>query len=224
MLNRLLTIALLLVCGCSNAPAELTAPDKVEAGRLAVIQSGEPASWAIYPQSYRDSYYIADNGQTLIFASPIKGVVTIIAATPGATHGDPIVISEHTLYNGEGGEPEPNPEPDKDNDTLEAIIANANVEGATASDYAALANSFAAAVQAIANNNATTPAGARETFRAVWLREAARTNAAAIDIFSPLLTAISNKVDNTSLQTVKRDYTAIINALRAKGRVGNARQ
>lgn len=223
MLNRLLVIALLLVCGCSNAPAELTAPDKVEAGRLAVIQSSEPASWAIYPQSYRDSYYIADNGQTLIFASPIKGVVTIIAATPGATHGDPIIISEHTLYNGEG-EPEPKPEPDKGNDSLEAIIANANVDGATAADYAALANSFAAAVQAIANNSVTTPAGARETFRAVWLREAARTNTAAIDTFSPLLTAISNKVDNTSLQTVKRDYTAIVNALRAKGRVGNARQ
>ena len=223
MLNRIAVIALLLVCGCNNAPAELTAPDKVEAGRLAVIQSSESASWAIYPQSYRDSYYIADNGQTLIFASPVKGVVTIIAATPGATHGEPIVISEHTLYNGDG-EPEPKPEPDKDSDSLEAIIDNANVDGATAADYAALANSFTAAVQAIANNSVTTPAGARETFRAVWLREAARTNAAAIDTFSPLLTVISNKVDNASLQTVKRDYTAIINALRAKGRVGNARQ
>ena len=90
-------IALLLMATVCRAA--ITAPESVEAGQLAVCKSDTAATWAIYPQSYRGSYYVADGGSTCIFASPAKGVVTIIAAS--VDDSGSVVINEHTLYNGD---------------------------------------------------------------------------------------------------------------------------
>ena len=45
---------------------------------------------------------------------------------------------------------------------------------------------------------------------------AAKTNPAAIGNFSGLLDALSAKIDNTNLQTIRKDYSDIVTALRAK--------
>lgn len=200
--------------------AAITAPDAVEAGSLAVCKSDTAATWAIYPQSYRGSYYVADGGSTCIFASPAKGVVTIMAAS--VDDNGAVVIDEHTLYNGEAApapdkvDPAPSPAPE----TLESVIETADVQ-ATAADLNALSNAFATVIQSIDNGAIKTPAGARETFRAVWLRTAAMTNPAAIDTLQPLLDKLSAMVDNSDLQTIRRDYAAVVAALRKRAGCSN---
>ena len=211
--NRLLMCAAAVLLVCNGVQAAITAPDSVEAGRLAVCRSTAPATWAVYPQTYCNSYYVADNGCTCVFASPVKGVVTLMAATVNADGG--VDITEHALYNGEAA-PDDSDSTDKRNpDTIEGVIMAADVK-ATAADITALANAFTIVTQSIDNGAITTPAGARETFRAVWLREAAKTNPEAIDALSGLIDKISGKVDNTSLTTIKRDYLAAADALTKK--------
>ena len=210
--NRLLlTLAVLLAC--NGLQAAITAPDTVETGRLAVCRSTTPATWAVYPQTYCNCYYITDDGRTCIFASPTKGVVTIMAATVNDDGG--VDMAEHTLYNGEAAPDDADNADRRKPDTIEGVIAAADVK-ATAAELTALANAFTIVTQSIDNGAITTPAGARETFRAVWLREAAKTNPEAIDTLSVLIDAISGKVDNTSLTTIKRDYLAAANALTKK--------
>ena len=223
----LLTLAVLLVC--NGVQAAITAPDAVEAGQLAVCKSDTTATWTVYPQSYRGSYYVADGGSTCIFASPSKGVVTIIAAS--VDDSGSVVIDEHTLYNGEPAptpdnvDPAPSPTPTPE--TLQSVIETSDVQ-ATAADLNALSNAFATVIQSINNGAIRTPAGARETFRAVWLRQAAVANPAAIDNLAPLIDKLSVMIDNSDLQTIRRDYTAIVAALRKRagcssGRCNNGR-
>ena len=211
----LLTLAVLLVC--NGVQAAITAPDSIEAGSLAVCKSDIAATWTVYPQSYRGSYYVADGGSTCIFASPTKGIVTIIAAS--VDDSGSVVIDEHTLYNGEPvpapDKVDPTPSPEPESETIDSIIASDSSQ-ATAADLNALSNAFATVVQSINNGAVRTPAGARETFRAVWLRQAALTNPAAIDNLQPLLDKLSAMIDNSDLQTIRRDYTAIVAALRKR--------
>ena len=218
----LLTLAVLLAC--NGLQAAITAPDAVEAGQLAVCKSDAPATWTVYPQEYRGSYYVADGGCTCIFASPSKGVVTIIAAS--VDDSGSVVIDEHTLYNGEAAPAPDNVDPAPDvepvQDTLESVIASDNSQ-ATAADLNALSNAFATVIQSIDNGAVRTPAGARETFRAVWLRQAAATNPAAIDALAPLIGKLSDMIDNSDLQAIRRDYTAIVAALRKRAGCANGR-
>lgn len=213
MSNTRLILTLAVLLACNGVQAAITAPDTVEAGRLAVCRSTAPATWAIYPQTYCNCYYVTDDGRSCIFASPKKGVVTIMAATVNA---DGLIdMSEHTLYN---GEPVPDDTDDTERrnpDTIEGVIAAADVK-ATAAELTALANAFTIVTQSIDNGAITTPAGARETFRAVWLREAAKINPEAIDALSGLITAISGKIDNTDMTTIKRGYLAAAAALTKK--------
>ena len=221
-------IALILMATVCRA--DITAPDAVEAGQLAVCKSDKPATWVIYPQSYRGSYYVADGGSTCIIASPVKGVITVMAASVDDNGG--VDITEHTLYNGEPApapdKTDPTPDVEPVQETLESAIETSDVQAAAA-DLNALSNAFATVIQSIDNGAVKTPAGARETFRAVWLRQAALTNPAAIDNLQPLLDKLSAMIDNSDLQTIRRDYTAIVAALRkrsgcANGQCGRAAQ
>ena len=223
--NRLLlTLAVLLVC--NGVQAAITAPDAVEAGSLAVCKSDTAATWAIYPQSYRGSYYVADGGCTCVIASPVKGIITVMAASVNDNGG--VDIAEHTLYNGESAPeppdvaPSPVPTPEPEPETIDSVIAADNSQ-ATAADLNALSNAFATVIQSIDNGAVKTPAGARETFRAVWLRQAAMTNPAAIDNLSGLIDKLSAMIDNSDLQTIRRDYAAIVAALRKRAGCNSGR-
>ena len=108
------------------------------------------------------------------------------------------------------------PEPDIDplNQTLEQIIKNES-QGLDRAQFATLADSFQQTVWAIDRGSVTTPAGARETLRKTWLFNGMTVNPQTVDNLAPLIEAISGKIDNTSLTSVKRDYNAVIAALRA---------
>ena len=202
------------------AQAEIKAPKGCNAGELVVAQSDEPATWTVFPNQYKAAIYVANEGRTCVFASPEKGEVTLIAAT---IVDSKVVLDQFTLYNGvpipenENVDPKPAPkpvpEPEPEPETFETIIKNIKVD-ATAADYNAVAESFETAVSGIERGTITTPAGARETFRATLALKAGQVNPAILTAFKPLLDAISAKVNNESLEGIKEDYLQIARALR----------
>lgn len=193
--------------------AALTGADACKAGNLAVIRSDVEAVWSVYPQSYSGSYAVSDDGRTLYFASPKEGEITIIAAS---VNDGKAVIDTHTLYYGiDAPEPGPTPEPKPmpKPETLESQVMDA-ADCLDNGDLTALAESFESVVDSINRGTVTTPAGARETFRAVWTAAGAAVSTETLNRCEPILTKISGLVDNTSLETLKNDYTRVAKSLR----------
>ena len=209
--------------------AKITGTTGTPAGELVVLNCDREAVWTVYPAHYLSSFAVSDDGKTLYFASSQKGSVTFFAAS--VLDGLPY-IEQHTLYNGvevpdDVPDPEPAPEPKPEPvETLASIVADNVLADATADDYKALADSFDAAVSGIDRGTIKTPAGARETFRATWARKAAETNPEALANFDALLTKLSDKIDNSSLDKLKEDYTIIVTALNevAAGKVKAAKE
>ena len=218
-MKRYITSIVLAFALCAAASAAITGAVTCTAGELAIINCDSSAVWSVYPADYMASYAVSDDGKTVYFASPKKGAVTFFAASV-TSDGLP-TIDRYTLYNGVDvdddvtPEPAPQPAPEPEPETVSTIVKNADVN-ATAEEFDALAAAFETAVSGIDRGTIRTPAGARETFRAVWIRQAATVNPDAIATFSALLATLGEKVDNSTLATVKADYTAIINALKER--------
>lgn len=218
-MKRYITSIVLAFALCAAASAAITGAVTCTAGELAIINCDSSAVWSVYPADYMASYAVSDDGKTVYFASPKKGAVTFFAASV-TSDGLP-TIDRYTLYNGVDvdddvtPEPAPQPAPEPEPETVSTIVKNADVD-ATAEEFDALAAAFETAVSGIDRGTIRTPAGARETFRAVWIRQAATVNPDAIATFSALLATLGEKVDNSTLATVKADYTAIIDALKER--------
>lgn len=215
---KVTTVALSLLL-CSISQAAITAPKCIDAGQLAVAHSDEPATWTVFPVKYQTDIYIADGGLTCIFASPVKGEITFMAAT---VEDGRAVISQHTLYNGlpnpEGDENTPIPDPPKPAPEPEKTPMEKAIESAKdypTEDVNALAETFDAVVSGIDRGTITTPAAARETFRALWAAKAIEIDPEAITKDAPLITELSGVVDNSTIETVKKDYSEIAKNLKA---------
>ena len=211
-MKRLLAIAIVLLL-TSTASAALTGATGCKIGNLAVIRSDVEAVWSVYPQSYSGCYAVSDDGRTLYFAAPKEGEIMIIAAS--VNDGRP-VIDTHTLYYGiDAPKPEPTPEPKPmpKPETLESQVINA-ADCLDNVDLTALAESFESVVDSINRGTVTTPAGARETFRAVWTAAGSAVSTETLNRCEPILTRISGLVDNTSLDTIKKDYSRVSKAIR----------
>lgn len=218
-MTRYITSIVLAFALCAAASAAITGAVTCTAGELAIINCDSSAVWSVYPAEYMASYAVSDDGKTVYFASPKEGAVTFFAASV-SDDGLP-VIDRYTLYNGVEVDddavptPAPKPEPEPEPETVATIVKNADVD-ATTEEFDALAAAFEIAVSGIDRGTIRTPAGARETFRANWTRQAAAVNPDALATFAALLTTLGEKVDNTSLTTVRADYAAIIDALKAR--------
>lgn len=217
-MKRIVTLlAVVLTLALSGVVhAKITGTSISPAGELVVLNCDREAVWTVYPANYLASFAVSDDGKTLYFASSQKGSVTFFAAS--VLDGLPY-IEQHTIYNGvevpdDVPDPEPAPEPKPEPvETLASIVADNVLADATADEYKALSESFSAAVSGIDRGTVKTTAGARETFRATWARKAAETNPEALANFDALLTKLSEKIDNSSLDKLKEDYTIIVTAL-----------
>ena len=211
-MKRILAAFAVLLLLTTSAFAALEGPDSCEAGTLAIIRSDCEAVWTVYPSTYSNSFATADGGKTLFFASPVKGEVAIIAASVNED-GKP-TLDALTLRNGmDDPEPTPTPEPG----TLEEIIKTGSV-GKDRAELAALAESFEYVVAAIDQRTVTTPAGARETFRAVWANKGSAVKTTALNDLSALIRAISAQIDNSSVNSLRNDYARCAKALRSAAR------
>lgn len=189
--------------------------DYIAAGELAVFISEAPAAWSVIPETYSNSIHVDSNGRKLLFASPVKGTVSIIAAT--TADGKP-QITVHTFTNGEKSPtPEPTPEPQPEpKDPLEELTRKEILKiDATAADAGRekLADVFQKCIEFIDAGTVQTPAGARETFRRYWEFEAARAGAGTLDAFRPLLSAVSDAIDWSTILSVRSDFSKIKKAL-----------
>lgn len=208
-------ITLLFLLYSVEAIAALSGAVQTNAGELAIVTSDVEATWAVYPASYSTSFAVDKEGKTLYFASPKQGEVTIIAAS--VVDGK-AVIDTHILYNGiRAPEPAPNvepkPEPTPEPETIESIIKT-EAQGKDPAELSALADTFAAVVDGIDRGVVTTPTGARETFRAIWIDKGTAANVNALNDLSGLITAISGRVDNSTLETLKKGYSEAAAAIR----------
>ena len=164
-----ITLLTLLLLVCNGAQAAITGAVTSGAGELAIISSDREAAWSVSPAEYMASYAVSDDGKTVYFASPKPGAVTFYAAS--VIDGLPNIES-YTLYNGvempddANPAPAPTPKPTPAPETVTSIIKAATVD-ATPDDYNVLANAFDAVISGIDRGTITTPAGARETFRAL---------------------------------------------------------
>lgn len=213
-----------LILLCNFALGSITAPTTCSNGELAVIESDTPATWTVYPEEYRASYCIADNGTRCFFASPQKGAITFIAASVDTTNENaPVaVIHTHTLYYGvsapegddsEEVEPKPTPEPDTSLEgTIKTEIGKINSDK-RGEEINALSESFVSVINGIDRGVIRTPEGARTTFRSMWAVNAAKQSNTTPNTYKDLITAISAKIDNTSIQTIRSDYERVVNAL-----------
>ncbi|MBQ2622314.1 MAG: hypothetical protein IJF84_13325 [Thermoguttaceae bacterium] len=212
------------------AQAAITAPKCIDAGQLAVAHSDTEATWTVYPVQYQTAIYVADGGMTCVFASPVKGEVTIIAAT---IEEGKVVLSQHVLYNGlpmptpdpidptpTPDPPKPTPPPEPEKTPLELALEKATVY--PAKNVQALAATFASVKSGIDRGTVTTVVAARETFRSIWIANAAEVDPQAIKTMGGWIEELSACIDNTSLETIKRDYAVIAEALKANAvaRVG----
>ena len=217
MKRLLILLSLLFVSTPANAA--LSGAASCNAGELAVIRSDVEATWTIYPANYSASYAVSNDGLTLYFASPKEGEVTIIAAS---VKEGKAVIDSHTLYNGVPAPiptpeptpvpvPEPTPEPAPE--TIESIV-KIQAKDKDPAELTALADSFAAVVDGIDRGTITTPAGARETFRAIWADKGTAANINALNNLSGLISAVSAKVDNMTLEGLRGDYARVVTSIR----------
>ena len=213
-MKRLLILLSLLVFS-TPANAAISGAASCNAGELAVIRSDVEATWTIYPANYSASYAVSNDGLTLYFASPKQGEVTIIAAS---VKDGKAVIDSHTLYNGVPAPdvepapiPEPTPEPAPE--TIESIV-KIQANDKDPAELTALADSFAAVIDGIDRGTITTPAGARETFRAIWADKGTAANINALNDLSGLISAISPKIDNMTLEGLRGDYARVVTSIR----------
>lgn len=202
-IHNLLTLLALLFPAVASA--EITGATMCPAGELAIINCDRGAVWTVFPAEYRASFAVSDDGKTLYFASSKKGAVTFIAASV-TTDGLPYV-ENHTLYNGVElpSPPAPTPNDDPSPDTFEGVIRKA-MGGLDRTQVDALAGTFLIVVEGIDRGTITSTAGARETFRAVWAETATSISASTFADCRELVTAISERVDNSTVKTLREGY------------------
>ncbi len=214
-------LAVVLALAVSAAQAEISAPTACVNGELAILKTQEKATWAVYPATYRTAIYVSDDGKTCVFASPYKGTVTFIAAS---IQGEEVVIDQHTLYNGvEAPEPAPtpvptpNPQPKPEPvETLEGVT-KAEAEKVKSenkvAEIEALSSAFSEVASGIDRGTVKSPEGARATFRGLWVEKAIQISENSLTTWEKAVSAISAKIDNTSITTIKKDYTTVAKAL-----------
>ena len=196
---------------CSPAFAAIDGPEVIAAGELAIFQTDVPAAWAVVPDTYAKSVVVDSSGEKLVFASPVKGTVTIIAATAGI-EGKPN-IEVRTFINGEKSDGADNGEDEQPEDKLIALVKSEfqKIENKEAAETGKqkLADVFQTVVDFIDKKTVQTPAGARETFRRYWEFETARIGKGTLDAYRPFLSAVSDAIDWSTIQTVRADFIKV---------------
>ena len=210
---HLLYTAAILALLPSVANAELTGPDSCKAGELAIVESDAPAAWAVCPAQYQTAIYAVEDGTKCVFASPIQGTVTLIAAT--VRDGSPS-IETHVIYNGVNV-PSPSPTPEPAPDTLEGVakLLLAKITGdKKETEKAAIVESLDSVIGGISRGTITTVPGARGTFRGVWSVKAAGVSVDTAQTWTDFLTGVSAKLDYTDLNSVKAGFQTLKDVLK----------
>ena len=218
-----LLVSLCVTLMAATATAELHGAVGCRAGELTIITSDNAAVWQVYPAEYATSYAISEDGKTLYFASPKAGKITFFAAS--VVDGAPFLES-HPLYNGidvpdveptpapvPTPTPQPTPEPAPTLESVTKTAANEVKSDNKPAETAALQEVFESVASGIDRGTIKTTEGARATFRGMWAEKAVQISERTLSNWEKALSLISAQIDNTSIATIKLDYTAVAKAL-----------
>lgn len=202
----------------SFSMAALSGLESVPPGFIMEVESDVPGAWAVLT-SQRGTWKVDTNKQRLYFASPDIGPVTVVCASVGKDN-EPVL--DLFLFTVRENQPDPQPEPDPgpspipDPETLEGVIQMKikNIVSPTVlQEKKALSDAFTDVINGINSGSVRTSSGARAMFRINWSARAAKINQHVINRWEPAITAISEKIPDTDLETMKTYFTRVVRAL-----------
>ncbi|MDO4574255.1 MAG: hypothetical protein Q4D98_03475 [Planctomycetia bacterium] len=186
--------------------AEITGPDVVPAGRLAVFESDIDGSFNILPRA-EGCWDVDSGGKKLFFASPTEKVYTLIHC--GIKNGKPI-LSTFEFSNGTPSpEPDPNPNPNPK--------PNPVPNGLSDTQKNIIAKTMDSIVAGIDAGTIRTPQGARSTFKNMIFRSTMVCNGGVCTLPAPVTNAISEwekTMDVTTLDGIREGFVEIATTLK----------
>ena len=194
----LFTAALLFFC-CSPAfspAATLSAPERVDAGRLATVKSDVKGDWLVYPPDSADIAKDSDE-QTLYFVARRDCELTVIFF--GVEDGKP-VITQTAIQIGPAPAPEPSPTP-------------APVVTLTEREKAAAHAALTAVIDGVESGTIRTSAGARSTFKQTLTQKGQVCKGGTCYLPDPLSRLADDwtaRTDFTTAQTVKASFETFL--------------
>lgn len=183
-----------------SGAATLSAPERVDAGRLATVKSDVKGDYLIYPPDAADLAKDSDE-QTLYFVARKDGELTIIFF--GVESGKP-VISQTTVTIGAAPEPSPSPEPSP------APTPSIKL---TDREKAAAKAALTAVIDGVETGTIRTSAGARSTFKQTLTAKGQVCNGRTCyipDSLSRLADDWTARTDFTTAQTVKASFETFL--------------
>lgn len=184
----------------SSLAATLSAPERVDAGRLATVKSDVKGDWLVYPPDSADLAKDSDE-RTLYFVARKDGELTIIFF--GVENTKP-VISQTTVTIGAAPEPSPSPEP--------SPAPTPSIKLTDREKTAAKA-ALTAVIQGVEAGTIRTPQGARSTFKQTLMTKGQVCNGRTCtfpDSLSVLADDWTARTDFTTAQTVKASFEGFL--------------
>lgn len=181
-----------------SGAATLSAPERVDAGRLATVKSDVKGDWLIYPPNGADLAKDSDE-QTLYFVARRDCELTIIFF--GVEDGKP-VITQTAIQIGPAPAPEPSPAP-----------SPAPVVTLTDQEKAAALAALSAVIDGVEAGTIQTPQGARSTFKQTLTAKGQVCNGRTCylpDSLSRLADDWTARTDFTTAQTVKASFETFL--------------
>lgn len=180
----------------SSSAATLSAPERVDAGRLATVKSDVKGDWLVYPPDGADLAKDSDE-QTLYFVARRDCELTVIFF--GVEEGKP-VITQTAIQIGPAPAPEPSPTP-------------APVVTLTDREKAAAHAALTAVIQGVEAGTIRTPQGARSTFKQTLTQRGQVCKGGTCylpDALSKLTDDWTGRTDFTTAQTVKASFETFL--------------
>ena len=181
-----------------SGAATLSAPERVDAGRLATVKSDVKGDWLIYPPDAADLAKDSDE-QTLYFVARRDCELTIIFF--GVESGK-AVISQTAIQIGPAPDPDPAPSP-----------SPAPVVTLTDREKAAAHAALSAVIDGVEAGTIQTPQGARSTFKQTLTAKGQVCNGRTCylpDSLSRLADDWTARTDFTTAQTVKASFETFL--------------
>ena len=181
-----------------SGAATLSAPERVDAGRLATVKSDVKGDWLIYPPDGADLAKDSDE-QTLYFVARRDCELTVIFF--GVEDGKP-VITQTAIQIGPAPAPEPSPAP-----------SPAPVVTLTEREKAAAHAALSAVIDGVEAGTIQTPQGARSTFKQMLTAKGQVCNGRTCylpDSLSRLADDWTARTDFTTAQTVKASFETFL--------------
>lgn len=182
--------------------AEITGPESVETGTLAVFAAETEGAWAIFPETP----IAADSaGNRCFFASNKEQEFTLVFCH---IVDEKPVISTFSFFNGSRPEPTPEPEPEP-TDPLTASVQKWTVDLAGPlfeREKQAMISTLDSVLAGFDAGTLRTVPGSRAAFRKIWDEKATAISAESVQRWSGFISEISTIFNHSVPESLEADF------------------